>query len=112
MADKTPKGEPMSKDEQMQALGDLVKSGDLLFAAAACTNGEAVAVVNALYEHPGSIGVVLADMVGHIVGAYVEAGYDPMKAKAAVLEALGEELDFPTCTPTSIEEMKGVIPEA
>tara|TARA_Y100000310_G_scaffold94625_1_gene92374 strand:+ start:972 stop:1304 length:333 start_codon:yes stop_codon:yes gene_type:complete len=106
------KDEPLTKDEQMQAAGDLLKSGELLFMAVARDNGEVAVGVNALYESPTQFGLVLADMVSHIVKVYAKANYAPQATRSAILSALGEELDFPSGVPSCIEEAERVIPQA
>ena len=106
------RGTPLSRDEQMQAAGELLKAGDLIFMAVESEEGEISIGINAMYEDPGNFGILMADLVTHIIGSYARAGYSHKAAREVILAALGEELDFPTYTPNVIYEARRDRPKS
>ena len=103
---------PLSRDEQMQVAGDLMKDGDLMILVVDKGDGSMSAAVNTLYDDPSAFGIVLADLVTHLVGAYSVAGYSHKAVREAILAALGEELDFPSTVPQVIKEAGDDLPRA
>jgi hypothetical protein len=100
------RGDPLTADEQMQTVGDLLKSGDLVVMVVENEKGETTVGVNAMYEDPAAFGVLVADMISYIIGAYATAGYSHKAVRETLLAALGDELDFPTYTPNVIHEAR------
>lgn len=104
--------EPLTRDEQMQTVGELLKDGDLVILVVDRGDGGVSAAVNTLYDDPSAFGIVLADLVTHLVGAYSVAGYSHKAVREAILAALGEELDFPSTVPQVIKEAGDDLPRA
>jgi len=102
---------PLTLDEQMKIVRDLLTGGDLLFLAVDREDGQVVVVVNPLFTNPCEFGIVLADMVEHVANAYATAGFDPVRVRQSILGTLGDELDFPTGTPSSVKEARDAIPQ-
>ena len=98
--------------QHRKVVQDLLVDGELLLLSVIQEDKEVVGVVNPLFGDPGTFGIVLADMVTHVVAAYAEASLDPIRVRQSILAALGAELDFPTNTTTSVQKACNDIPQA
>lgn len=55
------------------------------------------------FETPGVWGIVLADVVQHVVNAYVKDGMSAREVRADVIQMLTAELDRPTAKAERVE---------
>lgn len=59
-------------------------------------DGLVVMLDNNEFEAPGVWGVVLADIVQHLVNAYTKDGMSPREVRASIVDMLNRELNAPT----------------
>jgi hypothetical protein len=104
---------PPDIDEQLTMLKDVLgEDSQLLLVASEAEDGKTIVIVRTLYGDPRHFGVLIADLVTHVANAYVEEGFDPISVRNSLLQALGDELDFPTDSPQAIKKAARAIPEA
>jgi hypothetical protein len=84
----------MADNEQVVLALNLLEGGDMLLMAVARDKEIAVAICPS-YDDPRAFGIILADMVEHIVSAYEEKDFDPQEVRDAVMDVLLTELAEP-----------------